>query len=162
MGSSPWLACHRWVWLCLFYKWANWDPERSGDSSEIIQKGGGWSSPEFLSALQQGVKGGSSHVPEYLLRSSGTPLLLSFFLFVFIFLSLYFWFPLLFLFFGSLFLPLSFSPSPFKKNFFAFSLLLFIFGCAGSSLLPSGFLQLQWSGAIYQLQRAGFSLLWFL
>ena len=30
-----------------------------------------------------------------------------------------------------------------RKTFFAFSLLLFIFGCAGSSLLPSGFLQLQ-------------------
>ena len=43
-----------------------------------------------------------------------------------------------------------------KKNFF------FLFGCAGSSLLRSGFLKLWQVGAICQLQCDGFSLQWLL
>ena len=46
-------------------------------------------------------------------------------------------------------------------GFFAF-IYLFIFGCSESSLLNSGFLQLQQAGATLQLQCAGFSLLWLL
>ena len=45
---------------------------------------------------------------------------------------------------------------------FSFFREVFIYGCAGSSLLHTVFLQFQWAGANLQLPRAGFSLQWLL
>ena len=52
------------------------------------------------------------------------------------------------------------NSSFFKKKFIF--IYLFTYGCAGSSLLPSGFLQLQQVEATLQLQCPGFSLGWLL
>ena len=123
MGSSPWLACHRWVWLCLFFKWANWDPERSGDSSEIIPKGRRLKLPRIPQCS-------SARSKTRQLTCAWVPAEVTWHSFPSVFLSVRLYLPLSLLLISSpfsfLWLPFSFSPSPFKKNFFAFSLLLFL------------------------------------